>query len=543
VDLFAYYTREVEEEDARADDDELDSLLADFFPAAGKGQHGDDAFGRASSAAHEMSLTLTDKVEKLHGALGVKGGGRGPLEESETERLAEQHHMAYSEVMVELEEIEGRLNAQTRRAMTAEWSGMERFPYWYFFTRQFLMAPLGTSQGLPPPHFGRGAPPAYVSQLAGAELEADEDAIRRAFDDRALYLFGLDHPLRRRCIRLIRSRLWAVLVPTVIVGNVVLLVLINPLEGQTAVRDKYSPERQAMIVLEAFFNIFFLAECAIMIVAYGLCASARAYLRSPTNVLDFTIVLTSVVDLITGLAAESVGGGNLSALRSLRAAKPLRVITRSPQLRELVVIISRAAPSVLGAIGLVVAVMFVGALLGMQMFMGLLRSRCYSQEDGLLLSQQVCMCQECTALSSQPFGRPYLCPAGYTCLPLASNPGLGEWWSAFKCLGDWLSNFKYGTRLRVLRQHRERDEHDAAGAHVIRLGRRHDLHARCALAGLLPLLLGSRHRRSYPADLVFRRLDGDQDHGVSVADLVLARDGKYSPVAARQPACHLKSLA
>ena len=40
--------------------------------------------------------------------------------------------------------------------------------------------------------------------------------------------------------------------------------------------------------------------------------------------LDFLIVLTSVVDLITGLSSDSVGGGNLSALRSLRAAKPLR---------------------------------------------------------------------------------------------------------------------------------------------------------------------------------------------------------------------------
>lgn len=74
---------------------------------------------------------------------------------------------------------------------------------------------------------------------------------------------------------------------------------------------------------------------------------------------------------------------------------------------------------------------------GRQMFMGLLRSRCYSRTDGLLLSQQVCMCDECTMLDSQPMGRPYLCPEGYSCLPLAENPGLGS--ESFDNIGNAMS--------------------------------------------------------------------------------------------------------
>jgi hypothetical protein len=36
-------------------------------------------------------------------------------------------------------------------------------------------------------------------------------------------LFSRQHPLRAWCIRLMRSRLWAMLVPVLIVGNIVLL--------------------------------------------------------------------------------------------------------------------------------------------------------------------------------------------------------------------------------------------------------------------------------------------------------------------------------
>ena len=88
--------------------------------------------------------------------------------------------------------------------MTAEWRGMQRFPYWYIFSTQYLMAPLGTTQGLPPPQYGKGPPAGYSAKLYGPALEADRAAIRRAFDQRALYIFDLDHPLRKRCIRLIR---------------------------------------------------------------------------------------------------------------------------------------------------------------------------------------------------------------------------------------------------------------------------------------------------------------------------------------------------
>ena len=69
----------------------------------------------------------------------------------------------------------------------------------------------------------KGVPEAYTSELTGKALERDAELVRAAFPARALFLFSRQQPLRVWCIRLMRSRLWAMLVPILIVGNIVLL--------------------------------------------------------------------------------------------------------------------------------------------------------------------------------------------------------------------------------------------------------------------------------------------------------------------------------
>ena len=97
----------------------------------------------------------------------------------------------------------------------------------------------------------------------------------------------------------------------------------------------------------------------------------------------------------------------------------------------------------LAAVGVVLSCQFVGGLLGMSMFMGVLRNRCYSTNRGQILSQQICMCKDCTMLSSKPMGRPYECPPLYECLPLGANPGMGS--ESFDNIGSCMS-----TMMQVL---------------------------------------------------------------------------------------------
>jgi hypothetical protein len=126
--------------------------------------------------------------------------------------------------------------------------------------------------------------------------------------------------------------------------------------------------------METAFNAFFVFECLAMILAHGLCWPATAYLRNAANIVDFTIVVTSVLETVSTFSPDSRTGTNFSALRSLRSVKPLLVITKSAELREVLVIVVRSAPAIIAGLVVTVLLQFVGSLLGMQLFMGLLRN-------------------------------------------------------------------------------------------------------------------------------------------------------------------------
>ncbi len=341
-----------------------------------------------------------------------------------------------------LQDMQQNLQGRLYAALTEKWGDMGRMPYWYLFTHKYLMAPLGSEQGLPPPSHVNTHHVALMKEreifknmMYDRMLERDKALVCETFAARSLLYFGIDHPVRARCIRLVRSRLWAGLVPFIIFGNIILLAASNPLEGVALKDEASSGYSQTVVVMETAFHAFFMFECLAMILAHGLCWPATAYLRNAANIVDFTIVVTSVLETVSTFAPDSHTGTNFAALSSLRAVKPLRVMTRSAQLREVVVIVLRAAPAIITGLAVVTLLLqFVGSLLGMQLFMGLLRNRCYSQTTGEILSQQICMNADMTVLSSEEMGKPYSCPSGYKCLPLCSNPGKG--FVSFDDVGD-----------------------------------------------------------------------------------------------------------
>ena len=79
-------------------------------------------------------------------------------------------------------------------------------------------------------------------------------------------------------------------------------------------------------------SYLFIGEMIIKIFALGFAGHKRSYLRDGWNVLDFTLVVMSIVDLVSGADAcggSSAGGGKATrALRALRALRPLRAVRR-----------------------------------------------------------------------------------------------------------------------------------------------------------------------------------------------------------------------
>ena len=90
---------------------------------------------------------------------------------------------------------------------------------------------------------------------------------------------------------------------------------------------------RGLFVIDLFFVGAFTLEVLLKTLAWGLLTPyPTAYLRDGWNVLDFGIVLVSLLSLDSGGGSQESFGA-LKSLRALRALRPLRMISRAPGMR------------------------------------------------------------------------------------------------------------------------------------------------------------------------------------------------------------------
>ena len=116
--------------------------------------------------------------------------------------------------------------------------------------------------------------------------------MKKALRGKSLYLFSVNNPLR---VFLHKIRYWAyfdnVILVLIIISSI-LLALDNPLNDPDGEMSKTL--RQLDIVMTALFTI----ECVIKIIVSGFINNGRrSYMRDGWNLLDFFIVLVSIVTL------------------------------------------------------------------------------------------------------------------------------------------------------------------------------------------------------------------------------------------------------
>ena len=135
---------------------------------------------------------------------------------------------------------------------------------------------------------------------------------------------------------------------------------------------------QFLLYSDLVITIIFTFEMVLKIIALGFAFHKHAYLRNGWNVLDFCIVLVSLIALATGPLATGICNSEagpsflkaLRALRAFRALRPLRVIKRDPGLRLVINSLFQAAESI-GTVMLVTLLfMMILAILGQQFFIG-----------------------------------------------------------------------------------------------------------------------------------------------------------------------------
>lgn len=120
-----------------------------------------------------------------------------------------------------------------------------------------------------------------------------------------------------------------------------------------------------------FFLAFFTAEMFVKVVALGLYEGQDAYLASPWNRLDAFVVITAYLIFVPGV-------GNMSAIRALRVLRALRTISVAPGLQRMVDALIVCVMGITSVMALTVSIVFVFAILGLQLYMGVLRQKCVS---------------------------------------------------------------------------------------------------------------------------------------------------------------------
>ncbi|XP_044194704.1 voltage-dependent T-type calcium channel subunit alpha-1G isoform X4 [Thunnus albacares] len=157
----------------------------------------------------------------------------------------------------------------------------------------------------------------------------------------------------------------------VILLNCVTLGMFHPCEDI----DCDSERCKILQDFDDFIFAFFAIEMVIKMVALGIFGK-KCYLGDTWNRLDFFIVVAGMLEYSLNLQNVS-----FSAVRTVRVLRPLRAINRVPSMRILVTLLLDTLPMLGNVLLLCFFVFFIFGIVGVQLWAGLLRNRCFLEDN------------------------------------------------------------------------------------------------------------------------------------------------------------------
>ncbi|XP_077639536.1 voltage-dependent T-type calcium channel subunit alpha-1I isoform X3 [Lonchura striata] len=176
---------------------------------------------------------------------------------------------------------------------------------------------------------------------------------------------------RSWCIKMVCNPWFECVSMMVILLNCVTLGMYQPCEDMDCLSDRC----KILQVFDDFIFIFFAMEMVLKMVALGIFGK-KCYLGDTWNRLDFFIVMAGMVEY--SLDLQNI---NLSAIRTVRVLRPLKAINRVPSMRILVNLLLDTLPMLGNVLLLCFFVFFIFGIIGVQLWAGLLRNRCFMEEN------------------------------------------------------------------------------------------------------------------------------------------------------------------
>ena len=215
----------------------------------------------------------------------------------------------------------------------------------------------------------------------------------RAADRRSLFLFDVEHPVRKLAIRIVASPLMEAVAMLFVFLSCAILAIENP----------HAVERHvAFVIIERVGLGFFCFEAAVTIVEQTLVVYVQAW----GHILDLVVIANQLVSMFA-VSQLRIGVRALKILRAFRVIRLVRVISHSPSMVNVVQSISLSLKEMSNVVLIMLLILTIFGILGVQLFAGKLffcnddsvpdRQSCV----GALRFRSLCLCG-CVALSLSP---------------------------------------------------------------------------------------------------------------------------------------------
>lgn len=199
----------------------------------------------------------------------------------------------------------------------------------------------------------------------------------------SLYLFGPENPVRRFAHATVVHPWFDHLMLAFIIFVSMCLTL-----DQASV-DEQSRLGRFLHIVNILSAVIFNLEMVLKVVAWGLYFNEGAYLRDGWNVIDMIVAVTSILDV----AVPASQTGVISALRVLRALRPVKLVSQSENMQVVLAALMASVPKIARVFLISCLFYLVFGILGVQLFSGLMyRCQLATDEfDVALVDKSTCL--------------------------------------------------------------------------------------------------------------------------------------------------------
>ncbi|XP_047135700.1 voltage-dependent calcium channel type A subunit alpha-1 isoform X1 [Hydra vulgaris] len=205
------------------------------------------------------------------------------------------------------------------------------------------------------------------------EIYRKTEEKRTKNDHSSLFILGSKNIVRLLAAKITKSKIFEYFILLSIMFTCVIMALDVPLANHDKSEMNIIAEK-----IEIYLLAIFGTEALLKIIANGFILHPHSYLRSLWNVIDFVVIVISIVTLPgNGLAQV-----NVKSLRAIRVLRPLKLITGIPSLHVVMTSIMRALIPLLQVLFLLSFVISIYAIIGLEFMVERFHYSCKNKTTG-----------------------------------------------------------------------------------------------------------------------------------------------------------------